>query len=129
MRALSLHHKERPYEKDPVAELQWIMEVFGIPERFSRSYAEILVRIATGDGNLSTTALAEELGEKRTSLAYHINRLIAMGLVVRQGRTLTLRASSFERAVEELERDVLRVFEDIKRIAREVDRALGLPRR
>ncbi len=130
MRTLTISKKERPFESDPVSELQWIMEVLGIPERFSRSYAEMLIRIARGGPNrVSTTTLADERGEKRTSLVYHVNRLINMGLVVREGRSLYLRASNFERTLEEIERDVLRVFEDVKKIAREVDEALGLPRR
>ena len=130
MRTLTITRKERPFENDPVSELQWIMEVLGIPERFAKDYAEMLIRIAKrGPEKISTTTLADERGEKRTSLVYHINRLIAMGVVVREGRSLCLRASNFERTIEEIERDVLRVFEDMKKIAREVDEALGLPRR
>ena len=127
---ITLARKERPHTDDPLSELQWLMEVLGISERFSRDYAEILMRIAKkGVSKVGTGTLAEERGTKRTTLVYHINRLVSMGLVVREGRDLQLRASCFERTIEEIERDVLRMFEDMKRVAREVDEALGLPRR
>ncbi len=129
-KSITLNRKERPHTDDPLYELQWLMEALGISERFSRGYAEILMRIAKkGASRIGTGTLAEERGEKRTTLVYHINRLISMGLLVREGRDLQLRASNFERTIEEIERDVLRMFEDMKRVAREVDEALGLPRR
>ena len=130
-REITLIKKERPFTRDAREGLQWLLESMGIPERFVKEYAEILIRIARkgDDERLSTSALAEELGEKRTSLSYHINRMVAMGLITREGRSLCLRASNFERTVEEIERDILRIFEDLKRVAREIDELLGLPRR
>lgn len=128
---LTLIKRERPFTRDPQEELQWILESMGIPERFVKDYAELLIRIAKrGERErLSTGTLADERGEKRTSLSYHINRMVSMGLVIREGRSLCLRASNFERTIEEIERDVIRIFEDMKRVAREIDELLGLPRR
>ncbi len=127
MERIILQRKEPPYEKDPEAALRWLVTVLGVPERFAETYAEILERIAL-EGK-SSGVLAEELGEKRTSLVYHINKLISMGVLVRRGRNIELRASSFERTVSEIEEDVLRLLRTMKAIAREIDEALGLPRR
>ncbi len=127
MERITLQRKEPPYERDPVEALKWLVTVLGVPERFAETYAEILQRIAR-EGK-SSGILAEEMGEKRTSLVYHINKLIAMGILVRRGRNIELRASSFERTVNEIEEDVLWLLRTMKAIAREIDEALGLPRR
>ncbi|HIP74507.1 MAG TPA: hypothetical protein EYH23_00275 [Euryarchaeota archaeon] len=130
-REITLIKREPPLTRDAKEELQWILESLGVPERFAEEYAELLIRIAKKreDEKISTSSLAEERGEKRTSLSYHINRMVAMGLITREGRYICLRASNFERMIEEIERDVQRMFEDLKKVAREVDELLGLPRR
>ena len=128
---ITLRRREPPLTRDAREEIQWLMESMGVPKRFAEDYAEILIRIAKREKGekISTGTLAEERGEKRTSMSYHINRMVEMGLIVREGRYLFTRASNFERMVEEIERDTQRIFEDLKRVAREVDELLGLPRR
>lgn len=128
---IALIKREPPFARDAGEELQWILKSMGVPERFAKDYADLLIRIAKRgeDERISTGTLAEERGEKRTSISYHINRMVDMGLVVRDGRYICLRASNFERVVEEIERDVKRMFEDLKKVSREIDELLGLPRR
>ena len=128
---ITLIRGEPPLARNAREELRWLLKSMGIPERFAGEYTDLLIRIAkrSEDEKISTGTLAEERGEKRTSLSYHINRMVAMGLIVRDGRYICPRASNFERMVDEIERDTQRIFEDIKRVAREVDELLGLPRR
>ncbi len=127
---LTITKKERPHGRDVNAHLLYIMEVLGAG-RFSKEYARILrdvVNLMRRGECLYITDYAPTIGRKRTALSYHIQKLVHMGVLRRTGRGYTLRASNFERTIEEIRRDVERIFEDLLRIARELDEMLGLPR-
>ena len=128
--SLTLVKKERPLRQDVDAKLEWLLRVLG-SGRFAAEYARILkdvVACMRRGERLYITAYAHSRGYKRTALSYHVHKLVTMGVLKRSGRGYTLRASNLERTVEEIKRDVDRLFEDILRVARELDELLGLPR-
>ena len=88
-----------------------------------------LVKAARRRQLLSSDELAERTNLSRGTAVYHINRLIESGLVtVYEGRYL-LRVENLEQLVTEIQRDLNRVFEDMKQIAEELDNELGLIKR
>lgn len=128
--SLTLVRRERPLGRDADAKLEWLLRVLG-SGRFAAEYARILkdvVACMRRGEQLHITAYAHSRGYKRTVLSYHVQKLVSMGVLRRSGRGYTLRASNLERTVEEIKRDVDRLFEDILRVARELDELLGLPR-
>ncbi len=127
-KTITIVQRERPYSDDLEENIMWLLASLGVSEAMLDKYARMLIQIATREAS-SASGLAEELGNPRTSLAYHMNKLVDMGMLTREGRRYRLRAATFLRSVEEIERDVLRMFEDLKKVARVIDEQLGLPRR
>jgi DNA-binding MarR family transcriptional regulator len=128
-KTITLTQVERPYSDDLEESIDWLLKTLGIAENMIEKYRELLLEIIREGDKISATELAGRRGDPRTSVAYHVAKLVDMGLLTREGRGYRLRASTLLRTVEEMERDVLRIFEDMKKVARTIDEALGLPRR
>lgn len=126
-RTITIIHRERPYSDELEENIQWLLSSLGVADAMLERYARILTHIAKN--NLNATELAEILGDPRTSVSYHVSKLVDMGLITREGRSYRLRATTFLRSIEEMERDVIRMFEDLKKVARTIDEKMGLPRR
>ncbi len=127
---MTLIKRERPLRRDVDTQLEWLLKVLG-SGRFASEYARILkdvVGCMRRGEQLYITSYAHSRGRKRTALSYHVHKLVTMGVLKRSGRGYVLRASNFERTMEEIKRDIDRLFEDILRVARELDELLGLPR-
>jgi len=127
---LTITRRERPFKKDIDEELRWLLEVLG-SGRFSEEYAHILreiVECMKQGKTLYITAYAQRTGRTRTTLSYHVQKLVSMGILKKTGRGYTLRAGNFERTIEEIKKDVERIFEDLLRVAKDLDALLGLPR-
>ncbi|MCL5433674.1 MAG: hypothetical protein M1538_01695 [Candidatus Marsarchaeota archaeon] len=57
----------------------------------------------------------------RSTLIYHLNKIIESGLIVKKGRKYYLRATIMSKAVEELEYDLEREFSKMIDAAKELD--------
>jgi predicted HTH transcriptional regulator len=127
-RNITLTQVERPYSEDLEESIDWLLRTLGIAESMIDKYRELLLEIMQEGDRISATELAGRRGDPRTSIAYHVSKLVDMGLLTREGRGYRLRASTLLRTVEEMERDVFRIFVDMKMVARAIDEALGLPK-
>jgi predicted ArsR family transcriptional regulator len=94
----------------------------------ARTFASI-VEVLREKGGVSSDELAERVGVSRAAVVHHLNRMTGSGLVVRREGVYQLRAQNLENTVIEVQRDVARVFENLRRIAREIDRSMNMPRR
>lgn len=122
---------ERPFSSRPMDELDWICESLGIigHERGRKMASVVFKEIlrATEEGKrVSARELVERLGASRGSVVNHLNNLMRCGLVVRSGRHYSVRSPSIYRTLEEIEADVARVFEKMKKAATGIDRELGI---
>jgi len=62
-------------------------------------------------------------------MVHHLNRLVNAGLVIHRRNRYELRMKSLTKTVEEVEKDILCVLEDIKEITSEIGNALNFPNR
>ncbi|NPA76181.1 MAG: winged helix-turn-helix transcriptional regulator [Candidatus Diapherotrites archaeon] len=129
IKTITIVQRERPYSDDLNENIAWLLESLGISRAMLQKYSRILTEIAKSGGKISATEIAEIIGDPRTSITYHIGKLAEMGIILREGRGYRLRAGTFLRSIEEMERDVIRMFEDMKKVAQILDEQLGLPRR
>lgn len=132
---------ERPFSSDPFEELDWICQSFGFFERTYTTgssgsnesqestpaliFKEIL-RLSKNPKALTSSALANRLGMSRGALLNHLNNLQRSGLVVKQGRYYLPRSQSIQRTIEEIEEDIERIFQKMKKTAHEIDREFGV---
>ena len=123
-----------PLENRKDLDIQWICRCFGLLEprdrmkTAARIFAALLGVLGQKDG-VSSDDLAQKVGLSRASAVHHLNRMTSSGLVVRRDGLYRLRAENLESTVIEVQRDIARIFENLRRIARDVDRSMSMPRR
>jgi predicted transcriptional regulator len=112
-------------------ELQWLgnsLGLFGERDKDSscfRIFIE-LIKSARGQKGLTSDELAYRLNLTRGTVVHHINRLKESGIVVHESKRYLLRDNHLERLIDELENDAERTFKELKNIAKEIDKNLGL---
>ena len=112
-------------------ELQWFGNSLGLfnlrdkDKSCFRVFIELL-KAAKRDSPLTSDELAYMLGLSRGTVIHHINKLMESGIVIHQNKRYMLRVNNLEVLVDEIKRDAERTFEDLKRVAKEIDHFLGL---
>lgn len=122
---------EKPFSHSLEKELDWICSSLGFYEPIDRGktasivFKEIVSSAEKGRPPTSS-ALAQNIGMSRGSVINHLNNLMRSGLIMRQGRMYVPRSRSMFRTIEEIEEDIDRIFEKMKKTAREIDKELGM---
>ena len=131
------HHKvtiiryRRPAKRDLNDELQFFgnsLGLFGDRDKDRscfRVFIELLKATRTNNG-MTSDALAVRTGLSRGTVVYHLKRLMDSGLVVYEEGRYFLRAGNLEAVMEEIQKDVNRTMEDLRNIAGEIDKGMGL---
>lgn len=122
---------ERPFSGSLDEEFEWLCRSLGFFEPIDRAktaasvFKEVVA--ATEKGKPLTSAqLAKRVEMSRGSVVNHLNNLQRSGLIVRQGRSYLARSRSVFRTIEEIEEDIERIFEKMKKTAREIDEEFGI---
>jgi len=116
---------------DVQQDIEWICKSFGFLESrdkektAARIFRELLEATKNRKG-LSSDELAERLKLSRGTMVHHLNKLMKSGLVIHHQGRYKLRAFSLQRTIEEVKRDIIRVFENISQVAKSIDENLGL---
>ncbi|MEK6957933.1 MAG: helix-turn-helix domain-containing protein [archaeon] len=122
---------EKPFSSAPLDELDWICQSLGFLEPVDREktasmiFREIVRGTESGEA-LTSTAISERVGMSRGAVINHLNNLLRSGLIMRNGRYYSSRSKSVYRTIEEIQEDVERIFERMKKTAREIDDELGI---
>ncbi len=112
-------------------DVEWVCKCFGFLESrdkektATRVFRALLEAMKDRKG-LSSDELAEKTGLTRGTMVYHLNNLIQSGLVVHREGRYELRGMSLQRTVQEIKRDISRVFENIEHVAKGIDETLSL---
>ena len=122
---------EKPPEKNIEEDIEWICECFGFYERIDRDKTASLIfkkllESRTSGGGLSSTKLGEETSVTRAAALNNLKRMICSGLIVKEGNEYQIRCSSLFLTINEMHRDVDRIFEDIEQIAKDIDENVGI---
>jgi len=120
-----------PPSSDFDEDTEWMCRCFGFLESRDKekSAAKIfraMLEVVKDRGGFSSDELAEKIGLTRGTMVHHLNKLIQSGLVIRREGRYELRGASLQRTVQEIERDINRIFENIEQIAHSIDEKLGL---
>ncbi|MCL5099785.1 MAG: winged helix-turn-helix domain-containing protein [Candidatus Marsarchaeota archaeon] len=125
---------EKPTIKKPEDLIDWFCEVFGIGTESGAADAEerifkAFAYAAFENKGLSSSDPSLRQGLARSTVIYHLNRLISMGLITKQGRKYHLRANEMSKVIEELEYDINREMMRMLDAAHEFDRLMLRQRR
>ncbi|MFQ6081510.1 MAG: winged helix-turn-helix domain-containing protein [Candidatus Bathyarchaeia archaeon] len=116
---------------DAERDLEWICRSFGFLEprdkkKTAYGIFRALVEAARHSAGLSSDELAEKLDLTRGTMVHHLNKMIKSGLVIHHEGQYKLRGRSLKSTIEEVQRDVNRIFEDLYKVAETIDQTLGL---
>jgi predicted transcriptional regulator len=121
----------KPLKQDINEELQWLgtsLGLFGLRDKDRstfRIFIELLKSTKAKKG-LTSDELSYRLHLSRGTVIHHMKKLQGSGLVVTDENRYLLRVDSLETLVHELKRDIERTYEDLKDVANDIDRKLGL---
>ncbi len=74
---------------------------------------------------LTSEEIAKSLKITRGAVVYHLNNFIDSGIIIKDKNTYRLRYPSLQKSLEELKYDLDRMFDEINKIAKEIDSRLG----
>jgi len=121
----------KPKTRDINKELQYFGSALGLfslrdkDKSCFRIFIE-LIKSAKDKIPLSSDEIAAKLNLSRGTVIHHIHKLIEAGIVVQYKNTYILRVENLEMLIEEIQKDFLRATQDLKKLASEIDSALGL---
>lgn len=117
---------DKPIYNDLEAEFDWICKSLGFFENIDRDksaslvFKELVSATELGE-SLSSTDVAERLDLSRGAAINHLNNLMRSGLIEKHGTRYFARSKSVLRTIEELEEDIERIFNTMKKTASLID--------
>lgn len=128
-RRITILRVRRPVKETLNEDLQWFgssLGLFGLRDRDKSCFRVFIELLKTGRTHDSVTSdeLAYRLRLSRGTVVHHLHKLMESGIVVHEKKGYLLRAGNLEAAVEELEKDLNRMLEDLQHIARNIDEKL-----
>lgn len=112
-------------------ELQWFGNSIGLfnmrdkDKSMFRIFIELL-KSTRAKQYLTSDKIADKLQLSRGTVIHHVNKLMAAGLVVNERNRYLLRVDNLEELVDELRTDIARTMDDLKKVAENIDKMLGL---
>lgn len=111
-------------------QLQWLGGSLGLfnPRDKDKSCFRIFIVLlkTTKRQELSSDDIAARTGLTRGTVVHHLNKLMSAGLVESYKSRYLLRVDSLEELMDKIDQDIKRTVGDLKDIAAEIDRKLGL---
>jgi predicted transcriptional regulator len=131
IRQIILRKVDRPAKHGFENELGSFCEAFGIigesEKNISKDILEEILRKESRNGQgIKSIVISRKMKVTRGGAIYNLNKLMESGLIVRNGRDYELRGQNLADTVGEMEEDMLRMFKQMRRMAQEIDRELGM---
>ncbi|WP_445474070.1 ArsR family transcriptional regulator [Methanococcoides methylutens] len=130
-RQIILINIEKPVEKDVEKDIHWFCDSFGLSsgrdvENISKKIVMELLSSLSRNEEVTSEMLARSLGINLSRVNHHLRNLIGSGLVYRRKKMLYLRGGSLKAAVCEMRKDSERIFDELDKIAEDIDNEFGL---
>jgi len=131
---ITITHVSKPVAREPSLndELQWLGASLGFfnlrdkDKSLFRIFIALLKALKSGHSGLTSDELAMQLQLSRATIIHHLNKLMEAGLVSSVRTRYVLNVSTLEELVELTRRNVDRTFDDLKRVAHDIDRKMEL---
>ncbi len=112
-------------------ELQWLGNSLGLfSERDKdkscfRIFIELL-KAAKKKSPVSSDEIAVLTNLTRGTVIHHLGRLIEAGIIIHEKNRYMMRVDSLRELIDEVESDLHRTCDDLKKVAEEIDRKIGI---
>jgi biotin operon repressor len=119
--------REINYDTD----LKWLCRSFGFlssrdKQETAYTIFKVILEISSHKEGLTSDSLAEKIGLSRGAMIHHLNKLIKSGLIIHQGSNYKLRGKSLLNTIQEIQKDIDRIFDNIIEVCKSIDLNLGL---
>ncbi len=130
-RRITIVQIRKPVKHELNDELQWFGNSLGLFSQRDkdRSCFRIFIELLkTTKQNypVSSDELAYKTGLSRGTIIPHINKMMAAGLVIAQRNRYILRVGNLAAVVEELQKDMNRLCDDLRQMAGGIDDEMGM---
>lgn len=120
-----------PVEKQLDEDIEWVCNSLGFltlrdQDKTASRILNALIQSAGEGKGLTSEELTQRVEPTIGSVIYHLKKLMKAGLVVKLNSTYELRMNSFFKTIDEIEREIVSILRDIKKIAKDIDNAVGL---
>ncbi|HLD33896.1 MAG TPA: helix-turn-helix domain-containing protein [Candidatus Nanoarchaeia archaeon] len=119
-----------PKGHDVNFELQWLgnsLGLFGDRDKDRSCFRVFITLVKDGRRQpLSSDQIADQLDLSRGTVIHHINNLMQAGIVTHERGGYALRVERLQVLIGELQRDTEKMFENLKRISKDIDQWMGL---
>jgi predicted transcriptional regulator len=134
LRQFTVKKLREPVEKQLDKDIEWICTSLGFvtsrdQDKTAFRILKALIISAREGRGLTSEELTEYVEPTIGSVIYHLKKLMKAGLVEKLNSTYELRMNNFQRTIEEVEKEIVSTLNDIKKIACDIDRDLGLAHR
>ncbi|HWQ68245.1 MAG TPA: winged helix-turn-helix transcriptional regulator [Methanospirillum sp.] len=126
-----LQHLPKPPRSDLTTDAYWLCDTLGLSS--GRDTEDLSIRIVlrllqetTSHGGIQSEALAQILGISSGRVNHHLRNLSRSGFVYRERKQIYLRGQSLAESVKELRKDADRIFDELEKVATEIDEIVGL---
>ena len=124
----------KPSTAEYETDLEWICRTLGFLESRDKQKTaylilKALIEAVAHDGGLTSDELADKLVLTRGTMIHHLNKMMKSGLVIFHEGKYKLRERSLKNTVEEIQRDLTRLFDNLLEVAETIDQTLGLASR
>jgi predicted transcriptional regulator len=124
-RQIIIRYVTVPTEDDDLdAGLDFIYQCLGLGDErdeIGMMVFRALVKASRQGSGISSRDIAQLSHVTQAAIIYHLNQFRRTGLVVKEGRNYYLKGHTLENTLEEMESDMSRRFERMKKIAKKID--------
>jgi predicted transcriptional regulator len=131
---ITIKKLEKPIDPDLDKDIDWICKSLGFVS--SRDFEEtaskifnVIIKARSKNMELTSEQISKQINVTRGAIMHHLKLYIDSGLITQKKTKYVLRTRSIEKTIDEIELDILRVLDNIKKMAKEIDEKLGLKER
>lgn len=133
-KTIILEDREPPSTPDVEKDIKWLCKSLGFVSGRDRHETSVkifknIIRKIANEQEICTKELAKEMEVSRGTVNHHLRNFITSGFFTRDRRSIRMRSTSMKKTLEEIHRDVDRIFEDMEKIAQEIDEEMGFQNR
>lgn len=134
LRHFTIKKLREPTEKELNNDIEWVCNSLGFvtsrdQDKTAYGILKALLTAAKKGKGMTSEELTEVVTPTIGSVIYHLKKLMKAGLVVKIDSGYELRMHSFLKTIEEIEKEITLTLEDIKTIASDIDKKVGLEHR
>ena len=106
--------------------IEWLCQSLGLVkgrdmDKTSAKIMHCFLKKVVEKDVVTAEEIAEELKIARSTVIHHLKKYEKAGMIVKIGSKYELRERTLEETLQEMERDVIREFEKLKKVAKKID--------